>query len=197
MAKTAEAARELRQIWEARKVEKNYLAIVHGHPANHRGLIDVAIGKDEASKVAIKDCVRPDGAPSQTAYSVESRFVHAVAGSTAGPREFALLKVQPHTGRKHQIRIHLAHIGHPIVGDKLYGGDEQVYLDFVQGRLTDDQRRALVLSNQALHANRIAFEWRGSARIYVARPEPWFSEFLGALSPGLLPRTICGKGLPG
>src|SRR3954464_3671191 len=71
LAKTAEAARELRQIWESRKVEKNYRAIVHGHPANDRGFVDVPIGKDESSKVAIKDCVRPDGAPAQTAYSVE------------------------------------------------------------------------------------------------------------------------------
>jgi 23S rRNA pseudouridine1911/1915/1917 synthase len=178
MAKTAEAARELRQIWEARQVEKHYLAIVHGHPASDRGLIDVPTGKDESSKVEIKDCARADGAAAQTAYSVERRFSRAVTGSAGGPQPFALLNLQPRTGRKHQIRIHLAHIGHPIVGDKLYGGDEQIYLDFVQGRLASAQKERLILMNQALHAHRLAFEWRGTAREYTAKPESWFSEFL-------------------
>src|SRR3954447_22135671 len=53
IAKTAQAARELRHLWEAREVEKNYLAIIHGHPGNDRGVIDVPIGKDESSEVAI------------------------------------------------------------------------------------------------------------------------------------------------
>lgn len=183
IAKTSDAARELRRIWESRQVQKNYLAIVHGHPAKPGGLIDAPTGKDKSSQVAIKDCVRPDGAPAQTVYSVENRFLRPIHGSDGPPQPFSLLIVQPQTGRKHQIRIHLAHIRHPIVGDKLYGGDEQIYLDFVQGRLTDEQRRRLILPNQALHANRVAFEWRGAARIYNAQPEPWFSAFVAAAQP--------------
>src|SRR5436309_804454 len=74
IAKTADAARELRMIWESRQVQKSYWAIVQGQPANDRGVIDAPIGKDQASNVAIKDCVRPDGASAHTAYAVEKRF---------------------------------------------------------------------------------------------------------------------------
>jgi len=179
IAKTAEAARELRHVWESRQVEKNYFAIVHGHPANDHGLIEAPIGKDVSSKVAIKDHVCPDAAPAQTAYSVDHRFVRKIAGSDEGPQPFALLSVRPQTGRKHQIRIHLAHVGHPIVGDKLYGGDEQIYLDFVQHRLTAVQKQRLIFKNQALHASRVAFEWRRTPREYIAKPESWFLEFHG------------------
>ena len=116
VAKRDAAARELRHIWEMRGVQKEYAAIVHGHVRAERGVIDAPLGKDENSRVAIKDCVRPDGALSHTEYWAQRRF-------TRPEGDFTLLRVVPRTGRKHQIRIHLAHCGHPIVGDKLYGGD--------------------------------------------------------------------------
>src|SRR6185436_18771901 len=128
IAKRDEAALELRRIWEKQQVEKQYHAIVHGHPKADDGLIDAPLGKDEQSLVAIKDCVRPDGSSAQTAFWVEQRLT--------GQQAFSLLRVRPRTGRKHQIRIHLAHVGHPIVGDKLYGGDESLYLALVENRLT-------------------------------------------------------------
>src|SRR5262249_25358523 len=90
---------------------------------------------------------------------------------------FSLLKILPTTGRKHQIRIHLAHCGHSIVGDKLYGGDEDLYLSFVQRRLTSEQRARLILPCHALHAQEVRFSWREQQMVFRAEPERWFIEF--------------------
>ena len=202
VAKRNDAARELRRLWEDRRVEKEYLAIVHGHVRGESGLIDAPLGKDEQSRVAVKDCVRADGLPSRTEYQVVRRFSresfpatwHSALGSGAAapkrsdagqsssldpqPSPFTLLQVRPLTGRKHQIRIHLAHLGHPVVGDKLYGGDEDLYLALVEDRLTAEQQRRLILPNQALHAAALRLEWRGEAREFSAEPEPGFKRFV-------------------
>jgi len=169
-AKVAEAARELRRIWESRQVEKDYLAIVHGHVPEAHGVIEAPLGKDGQSRVAIKDCVRADGAAARTEYWVQQRF-------TQQQSPFTLLLVRPQTGRKHQIRIHLAHIGRPIVGDKLYGGDEDLYLALVENRLTPEQRRRLILPHHALHAREVRFQWRGQQTVFHAEPEPWFTDW--------------------
>jgi 23S rRNA pseudouridine1911/1915/1917 synthase len=191
VAKRDEAARELRRCWEGRLVQKHYRAIVHGHLREDRGCIDAPLGKDEASRVAVKDCVRADGLPSRTEFQVVRRFrreqpVAAVNGAlpsdpgetNGGFQDFSLLDVQPFTGRKHQIRIHLAHMGHPIVGDKLYGGDEDLYLALVEDRLTEEQKRRLIFPHQALHAEAVRFEWRAQPVKFFCEPEPWFRAFL-------------------
>jgi len=173
VAKDPEAAGVLGKIWETRAVAKQYLAIVHGHVRQAQGVIDAPLGKDERSKVAIKDCVRADGAPAQTEFRVERRFTRAEG-------DFSWLTIVPRTGRKHQIRIHLAHLGHPIVGDKLYGGDEGIYLAFVRNQLTPEQRDRLILPNQALHASEVRFVWRGQPVEFHCEPELWFAGFLTA-----------------
>jgi 23S rRNA pseudouridine1911/1915/1917 synthase len=172
VAKNAETALEIRKIWERREVVKKYLAVVHGVVAMNDGLIDAPLGKDTRSPVAIKDRVVEGGAPAQTQFRVLRRFSRSEG-------ELSLLEVQPLTGRKHQIRIHLAHIGHSIVGDKLYGPDENIYLDFVSYRMTDAQRQQLILSYHALHAAEVRFEWRGEKRCFKALPAEWFATFSG------------------
>lgn len=175
VAKSDTAARELRRLWERRVVEKEYLAIVHGHVAEDDGTIDAPLGKDQHSPVAIRDCVREDGAPARTGYQVLRRFSRD--REPGAGRAFSLLRVLPHTGRKHQIRIHLAHLGHPIVGDKIYGGDGSAYLALVEGRLTAEQRAALLLPCQALHARALRFDWRGRQWAFACEPETWFAAF--------------------
>jgi 23S rRNA pseudouridine1911/1915/1917 synthase len=200
VAKDADTARALRQIWENRQVEKDYLAIVHGHVPEAHGVIEAPLGKDEQSRVVIKDCVRADGAAARTEYWVQRWFSRGgkselrkprsevrsgdLAVGGGGPSEnavtplpFSLLVVRPQTGRKHQIRIHLAHIGYPIVGDKLYGGDEDLYLALVENRLTTEQRRRLILPHHALHAREIRFQWRDQQRVFRAEPEQWFTDW--------------------
>jgi 23S rRNA pseudouridine1911/1915/1917 synthase len=174
VAKNAAVAGELGRLWESRAVEKEYLAIVHGRVAPDEGVIDAPLGRDEHSRVAIKDCVRADGTPAWTEFRVERRFAAS----------FTLLRVLPRTGRKHQIRIHLAHIGHPIVGDKIYGGDEELYLALVEGRLTYAQRARLLLPNQALHAGAVRFVWRGVPVEFRCEPGREFTDFPAAQQPG-------------
>jgi 23S rRNA pseudouridine1911/1915/1917 synthase len=176
IAKNSAVAGELGKILETRAVAKEYLAIVHGHVREDQGLIDAPLGKDAHSRVVVKDCVRPDGAAAQTEFWVERRFAR-LSTLNPDPSTFSLLRVLPRTGRKHQIRIHLAHLGHPIVGDKLYGGDEDLYLALVENRLTDAQRTKLIFENQALHARTIKFLWRGGPKEFSCEPEPWFTEF--------------------
>lgn len=180
VAKHPAAAGALGRIWESRSVAKEYLGLVHGHVETDCGIIDAPLGKDVASRVVIKDCVRADGTPAQTEYTVERRFVRSVAAVAGEPcqSEFSLLRVLPRTGRKHQIRIHLAHLGHPIVGDKLYGGDEDTYLALVEQRLTLAQRARLILPHHALHARRVGFLWQEQPREFVCPPEPWFLDFI-------------------
>jgi 23S rRNA pseudouridine1911/1915/1917 synthase len=173
VAKNSDAALALRRLWENRAVQKEYLAIVHGHITKEESIIEARLGKDESSLVAIKDRVRADGAPSQTRVEVKHRF-------TRGAGKFTLLLAAPRTGRKHQIRIHLAYIGHAIVGDKLYGGDEDLYLALVEGRLTDGQKEKLLVPYQALHALRLTFFWQDREFVFRAEPESWFKDFVTA-----------------
>ncbi|HEU5070205.1 MAG TPA: RluA family pseudouridine synthase [Verrucomicrobiae bacterium] len=172
---------KLKQLFAEREVTKEYLAIVHGHVAAESGTCAEPLGRDEQAEVSIKDRVRSDGAAARTDFRVEQRFTRPVSGATepsGNGAPFTLLRVQPHSGRKHQIRIHLAHLGHPIVGDKLYGGDPQLYLDFVHRRLTVEQRNRLLLSCHALHAESLRFNWLLRNWNFHAVPEPWFQDFL-------------------
>lgn len=170
-ARTAEAASSLGKAMESRAVRKTYLAIARGNVVVDAVEVNAPLGRDEASPVAIKDRVREDGAPARTGFRVLLRF-HRAEG------DFTLLAAAPHSGRKHQIRIHLAHLGHPLVGDKLYGGDERLYLDLVAGRLGEAEQRWLLLPYQALHAARLEFAWGGQDWDFVSPPEDWFASFV-------------------
>ena len=140
VAKDDEAHRALSAQFSSRSVEKEYLAIVHGVPRARQGLIEAAIGRDPVHRK--KMSVRaPRGRPARSAYTV----VEALDGA-------ALLRVRIHTGRTHQIRVHLASLGHPVAGDATYGGTRTPSSRRPAARAALDG-----LKRPALHAARLAF----------------------------------------
>jgi 23S rRNA pseudouridine1911/1915/1917 synthase len=172
VAKSGAVARDLGNlVAQSAVVEKKYWAIVHGHLRDARVVIDGPLGRDDRSQVAIKDCVREDGAAARTTVDVLKRLER-------DGEPLTWVDVTPATGRKHQIRIHLAHIGHPIVGDKIYGRDEMIYLRFVTNTLTDADRRALLMEHHALHARSLAFDWRGRRWTFEAPPRDGWNDWL-------------------
>jgi 23S rRNA pseudouridine1911/1915/1917 synthase len=100
--------------------------------------------------------VHPDGAPARTRYTVLRRFERTGAPGGATTR-FSVVRAVPETGRLHQIRVHLAQAGFPVVGDKIYGPDEGCYLRFIETGWTPELARTLLLDRHALHAARLAF----------------------------------------
>ena len=155
VAKHRAAARDLGQQMMARHVAKEYLALVWGWPAEDDFEIDAPLlrqGERQDSKIYLKQMVHPEGSTAQTRFRVEERFT----GHTTNGDKFALVRAYPHTGRMHQIRVHLAHAGHPIVGDKLYGPDEECYLEFIRTGWTPALASRLLFPRHALHSTALA-----------------------------------------
>ncbi|HID76650.1 MAG TPA: RluA family pseudouridine synthase, partial [Planctomycetaceae bacterium] len=144
VAKTDPAHSHLAAQFHARTVEKEYWAIVAGQPDRDREVIDRPIGQHpkQRKKMAIRRDERVSR-PAQTFYEVLERFPG-----------FALLRVVPKTGRTHQIRVHLNHIGCPVLCDRQYGGRTRISRGQIRGDPADTQ---VLLARQALHARRLSF----------------------------------------
>ena len=162
VAKTSAAARRFGLLMQRQQFKKEYLAIVWGWPQWERYFVDAPLdrqGRHQKSAIWLKQMIHPTGSPAQTELQIERRFVRGASDGRAGPAEkFSLIRAIPRTGRTHQIRVHLASIGHPIVGDKIYGPDEQLYLRFIQCGWTPELEERLLLPRHALHATKLAID---------------------------------------
>ena len=141
-ARNAESHRFINRQFERREVNKTYLALVHGVVGEDAGTIDRPLRQFGSGRVAV-DPQR--GKPSVTDFRVVERF-----GS------HTLIEAHPRTGRRHQIRVHLYHLGHPIVGDPLYG----------------DQARQRDFPRLMLHAQRLTLQLPSGVDLTVAAPIP-------------------------
>jgi 23S rRNA pseudouridine1911/1915/1917 synthase len=139
IAKHDDAHRRLKAAWGTDAVSKEYLALVYGMPSALKGMIDAPIARDPRDRKRM--AVVAGGRSSVTEYEVQERLRYA-----------SLVRCRLHTGRTHQIRVHMKHLGHPIIGDPLYSGP--------QWRGIPDKRVQRVingLQRQMLHAARISF----------------------------------------
>lgn len=157
IAKHKEAAKVLGIAMQDRLMHKEYHAIVHGHPtwqesSCHEPILRQADVRESA--IWVKQCPHSQGKPCHTDFRLVSSWVH-------GDMPLSLIHCTPHTGRMHQIRVHLSHLGHPIVGDKIYGSDERHYLEFIAHGWSHQLEKSLLLSRHALHASALHFPWQG------------------------------------
>ncbi|HET6781501.1 MAG TPA: RluA family pseudouridine synthase [bacterium] len=136
VAKTPEAQASLQAQVAARSAGRRYMALVHGDVRQDEGTIAARIGRHPRRRT--KMAVRPDGREAVTHYRIVERFPG-----------FTMIEARLITGRTHQIRVHFAHLGHPVVGDPRYGG----------------RRETLGLGRQALHAWKLEFTHPQTGRV--------------------------------
>jgi 23S rRNA pseudouridine1911/1915/1917 synthase len=168
LARDGDAHRALVTAFSSRVVAKTYVALVWGHPRPPAGRLEWPLGPDRGDRRRMR--VDVAGRPAVTAFAVVGRVPHV-----------ALLRLEALTGRTHQLRVHLAHAGHPIVGDDLYGGPRH--------HGVRDRRRRAVLDpgHTFLHA------WRLHLPETVASPEL----ILHAPLPDDLSAALAVLGIPG
>lgn len=145
---TLDDERCLKKAFENHEVKKSYLAIVRGRVESDTGTIECPMAPvKEGLHLLMEVCESGEGFQACTDFQVRDH-----------KNGHTLLELYPRTGRQHQLRVHLSHIGHPIVGDKLYGPErEATFLEFIETGLTDSLLKRLGHHRQALHAHSMVF----------------------------------------
>jgi 23S rRNA pseudouridine1911/1915/1917 synthase len=171
LAKDAAMASRLQKAVQERQVEKIYLAILDGR-LEAAVDVDAPLGPHPTSAVRARVAVLLEGGkaahtrfeplgPSSWDGLGDGRGTSVGAGHVEAEglekANLSLVRVIPSTGRKHQIRAHAAHIGHPVAGDKIYGPDEGLFLEFIEAGWTERMARQLPMQRQALHLAAVGF----------------------------------------
>lgn len=184
VAKNAAAARRFGLMMQEQRIAKEYLAIVWGWPEWNSKLVDAPLARQgihTASPIWLKQTIHPAGMAARTEFSVERRFRRGAGGD-----RFSIVRAHPQTGRTHQIRVHLASLGHPIVGDKIYGPDEKLYLQFIETGWTPELKHRLLLPRHALHSATLEIE---SGERWSSRLPIDLTTFAGDAETVSAPRT--------
>lgn len=148
-AKRPSVARKFQMAIQNRIVKKTYLALMEGEmtaPVH----VDRSIARRRGGPVMVKSEVSED----RTAQSAVTDF-HPLLAKNG----LTLCRVEPQTGRKHQIRVHAEHLGHRIIGDKIYGPDETLYIEFIEQGWTQRLAASLPIQRQALHCYEYDFQF--------------------------------------
>jgi 23S rRNA pseudouridine1911/1915/1917 synthase len=151
-SRNKDAERVLKMLFEDREITKRYLAMVHGHLEHPIDIQEPLLRREDTStliRMVVK--VHPDGKPSRTFIKPLRYFPE---------HNMTLVEASPFTGRTHQIRVHLFHVKHPIVGDPIYGQDEADILKFLEKEITPQERLAKGgASRLLLHAYSLEFKY--------------------------------------
>ena len=158
VAKDERTARSLQRVTLKRRYSKVYHALLVGELAGET-VVDRPLGPDYSGPVVAKTGVVPAGQGKRAV----TRYTPLVAGGG-----FTLARVTTETGRKHQIRAHAEWLGHPLVGDKIYGPDQRLYLEFIETGWTPALESRLLLRRQALHCGEIDLTLAGEPHIFRA-----------------------------
>ena len=176
VAKHLEAARSCAMAMERGEIGKEYMAIAVGWPEQEGWKVDqpiLRLGEVAPSGIWLKRAVHPQGASAQTEFRVLQRLTHPIHGP------LSLIACKPRTGRTHQIRVHLAFSGFPVVGDKIYGPSEECYLEFIETGWTPTLEERLWLPRHALHSSLLALNLNGEDHLWRSELPEDLRNFLG------------------
>lgn len=161
-AKNEESHKYMSQLFEGRDVEKYYLALVHGKPFKQSGTIIAPIAEHPVRKGRMS--IQKKGRFAHTDYEIQEQW-----------NGYSLLKLRIFTGRTHQIRVHMQHLGNPIIADPFYGNNEPLRLSTIKKKFklseNEEEERPL-LNRLALHASQLVFINRQGARTEINAPLP-------------------------
>src|SRR5690606_31033985 len=161
-AKDEESHKYLSQLFENRGVEKYYLALVNGRLLKAEGTIKEPIAENMARRGSM--LVHKRGKQAHTDYTVVQEWA-----------QYSLVRLQLHTGRTHQIRVHMQYIGHPVVGDKLYGNGKGILLSQIKKKYKNTDplgEEKPILGRLALHAAALRFPHSDGSMISIEAPLP-------------------------